>query len=94
MRVLSTKELRDREVINVCTGEKLGYPTEFEIDVECASVMSITVPKECGFFSFGKREEYVIPWCKIECIGEDTILLKVSEQELCSFISGKPRKKC
>ena len=94
MRALSTKELREREVINVCTGEKLGFPSELEIDVECASVISMTVPKSDGFLCFGKREEYVIPWCKIECIGEDTILLKVTERELCSFLTNKRKGKC
>ena len=93
MRILSTKELRDREVINVCTGEKLGYPCELEIDVDCGQVLSITVPKSAGIFHLGKKEEYVIPWCKIECIGEDTILLKVSERELCDFLSCGGKRK-
>ncbi len=93
MRVLSTKELREREVINVCTGEKLGYVCELEIDVDCGKVLSVTVPKSTGILGFGKREEYVIPWCRIECIGEDTILLKVTERELCEFLSERSGKK-
>lgn len=93
MRTLSTKDLREREVINVCTGEKLGFPCELELDIDCGQVISIIVPKQTGILCFGKREEYVIPWCKIECIGEDTILLKVTERELCDFLSGKHRKK-
>ncbi len=94
MRVLSTKDLREREVINVCTGEKLGFPCELEIDVDCGQVLSIIVPKCAGGLHFGKKEEYVIPWCKIECIGEDTILLKVNERELCDFLSCKHKKRC
>ena len=92
MRVLSTKCLREREVINVCTGEKLGYPTELEINIDCGQVISIVVPKCSGILNFGKREEYVIPWCRIECIGEDTILLKASERDLDEFLQGKCRK--
>lgn len=94
MRALSTKELREREVINVCTGEKLGYICELEIDVDCGQVLAVTVPKDRGVLCFGKREEYIIPWCKIECIGEDTVLLKVTERELCEFLSGKSKKSC
>ena len=93
MRVLSTKDLREREIINVCTGEKIGYICELEVDVDCGKILSVTVPKSSGVLCFGKREEYVIPWCKIECIGEDTILLKVTESELCEFLSGKCKKK-
>lgn len=94
MRILSTKDLREREVINVCSGEKLGYISELELDVECGQILSVIVPKERGFLSVGRREEYIIPWKRIECIGEDTILLKVTERELCDFLSEKCRKKC
>lgn len=93
MRALSTKDLREREVINVCTGEKLGFICELEIDTDCGEVLSFTLPVESGFFSFRCREEYVIPWRKIECIGEDTILLRLSERELSEFLVGKSKKK-
>ena len=37
-----------------------------------------------GFFGFGKEDDLVIPWHCIECIGEDTILVKLTQQELSS----------
>ncbi len=81
MRKISTADLKDREVINLCGGEKLGYPTEFEIDLDDSKVVAIIV-ENSGASLFGKKQEYLIPWCKIECIGEDAILVKIPPSEL------------
>ena len=82
MRKMSTDELRELEVINLCGGEKLGYPCEFEIDIDDARILSFTVPKNSGISLFGKKDELMIPWCKIECIGEDAILVKIPQNEM------------
>ncbi|MBR3687056.1 MAG: YlmC/YmxH family sporulation protein [Clostridia bacterium] len=82
MRKMSTDELRQLEVINLCGGERLGYPCEFEIDIDDGRILSFTVPKNNGFSLFGKKDELMIPWCKIECIGEDAILVKITQNEL------------
>ena len=83
MKICSTAELCEKEVINLCDGERLGYATEFEIDICDARVMALVIPSEIGLFGCPKGERLVIPWEKIECIGEDTILVKVSGEELC-----------
>ena len=82
MRKMSTDELRELEVINLCGGERLGYPCEFEIDVDDGRILSFTVPKNSGISLFGKKDELMIPWCKIECIGEDAILVKITQNEM------------
>ena len=93
MRKMSTDELRELEVINLCGGERLGYPCEFEIDIDDGRILSFTVPNNSGFSLFGKKDEYLIPWCKIECIGEDAILVKIPQSEMpsceCFCKSGK-----
>ena len=94
MRKMFTDEFGCLEVINLCGGERLGFPCELEIDLECGNVISFTVIRECGGFPlFSDREEYVIPWCKIECIGEDAILVRLNRNDLCSCQRGKYRKK-
>lgn len=94
MRIMSTDELRRLEVINLCGGERLGFPCELEFDVECAKIISMCVfPESRGILSWGNKEEYIVPWCKIECIGEDAILVKLSDAELSSCIRGRIRKK-
>ena len=94
MRIMCTDEIRCLEVINICGGERLGFPVELEIDLDCARVLSFTVARGEKCFSFlGDREEYVIPWCKIDCIGEDAILVRLSDAELSGCTRGRNRKK-
>ena len=94
MRKMFTDEFRCLEVINLCGGERLGFPSELEIDLECGNIIAFTVVREgCGFSFFCEREEYVIPWCKIECIGEDAILVKMNRSDLCAAQRGKFKKK-
>ncbi|MBQ8407252.1 MAG: YlmC/YmxH family sporulation protein [Clostridia bacterium] len=88
MRKISMSELSEREVINLCGGERLGYPCDFEIDLDDGKILSITVSDSGGWSLFCKKTEYVIPWCKIECIGEDAILIKIPQNELCCSDNG------
>lgn len=94
MRIMCTDEFRSLEVINICGGERLGFPCELEIDLDCAKVISFTVsvPGKC-FTLFGDRDEYVIPWCKIDCIGEDAILVKLSDAEISGCSRGRHGRK-
>ncbi len=97
MNKISTEELRQLQVINLCGGELLGYPHDFEIDPGDGKIVSLSV-SECSFSLFGKKEEYIIPWCRIECFGEDAILVKIPKNELIcgggSCHRGKRREKC
>ena len=83
MKKISTAELRLLEVINLCGGERLGYPSDFEVDLDDGRILSLIV-SDCGVHSFfGKREEIIIPWCNIECFGEDAILVKIRPEDMC-----------
>ena len=96
MRKMSTEELRLLEVINLCGGERLGFPCEFEIDVDDNRIVSFTVTSSKHPFSFVKpSNDVIIPWRRIECIGEDAILVRIPESELnsCDCKTHKKRKK-
>lgn len=92
MRQLTTTELSSMEVINLCDGGKLGCPTCFEVDCEEGKLTALLIPVDTGFLCFGKTEYYRIPWCKIQCIGEDTILVKMTAAEI-SDCGCKPSRK-
>ena len=98
MRKVSTARLRELEVINLCGGERLGYPCEFEIEIDDGRLVSMIVSDREGIAFFSKKEEYVIPWYMIQCIGEDAILVKIPENELTACINddkkAKKGKKC
>ena len=85
MRIISASELQKREVINLCTGEKLGFICDFEFDIETGCIISVSVLSQNEIPFFRKKEEYVIPWKRIECIGEDTVLVNIPKDEMCSF---------
>jgi len=93
MRKISTRDLSELEVVNICNGEKIGYPTEYEIDLDCGQILSIVVSRCEGFAWFGGRNDIVIKWDKIECVGEDAILVKLAGSECYSCDSKKSRKK-
>ncbi len=70
-------ELRDKEVINVCDGQRLGYVYDVEVDICCGKIIALIVPQERGCFSLLHISEIKIPWDKIERIGDDIILVSI-----------------
>ena len=92
MDIISTEDLRKKEIINLCDGARLGYACDFEFNKCTAQITGLIVEKGGGFLGLGAGESAVIPWCKIECIGEDTILVRFSSGELQSFCRKKKKK--
>lgn len=76
-------DLRQKEVINVCNCKKLGSVTDVIINCETGCIEALIVPGQgrlCWFL--GRDMEYVIPWCCVEQIGGDIILVKVDEEKV------------
>lgn len=93
MRICSTVDLREKEVINLCDGSCLGCAQDFEFDVSCGKIVALVILGDGGIFGFAKREEIIIPWEKIHCIGEDTVLVKLESHELPNCIHERRKKK-
>ena len=72
-------DLRDKEIINLCDGRKLGCVCDVEIDTCDGKVVAIVASGDQSGFCFGKNDEITIPWDKIEKIGEDIIIVNFSE---------------
>ena len=70
-------DLRDKDVINICDGRKLGCVDNVEVDVMTGRLVSIIVPCDGRLFGFGRSKNLVILWDSIEKIGDDTILVKI-----------------
>ena len=86
-----TSELREREVVKVLDGRRLGLASDLEIEVETGKIKAIVVPGPGKFlWLFGKSEDFVIPWDKIIKIGLDVILVEapdyVSEEQSTSNV--------
>ncbi len=96
MKRYNTADLRKLQVINLCDGACLGYVTDFEFEAEpdCGRMLALVIGGSSGFFGFGRRDDLVIPWRLIECIGEDAILVRIPKGEFSScFCPCKSDKK-
>lgn len=94
MRQITTTEIFSMEVINLCDGGRLGCPDALELCADDGHATALLIPREHSWFGLGKSEYYRIPWCRIECLGEDTILVKLTSAELSScLVRGGCRKK-
>jgi len=72
-------DLKLKEVINIVDGKRLGAITDIEIDVESGKLTAIVVPGSGKFLGlFGRSEDIVIPWDKINKIGFDVILVEAT----------------
>lgn len=92
MKISSTKELRTKEVVNLCNGKRIGCASDFEFDTSSGRIISLIIPGESGFFGFGSKSEIVIPWSRVECFGEDTVLVRINENECQAFSENENRK--
>lgn len=94
MKRCSTADLRQLEIINLCDGTRLGYATDFEFDKECEKILALVIRGRCGFFGIGRSDDLIIPWSMIECIGEDTILVRLTQNDLscCACSDRKGRR--
>jgi YlmC/YmxH family sporulation protein len=85
------EELCRKDVINIKDGSRLGFIDDVEIDVCDGRVVAIVIFGRARFFGlFGRDDDIVIPWCDIQKIGEDTILVCF---EIVCQIKCRPRKR-
>ncbi|MBQ9349034.1 MAG: YlmC/YmxH family sporulation protein [Oscillibacter sp.] len=70
------RDLRCKEVINICDGCRLGYVGDVEVRIPDGQVTGIVVIGPGRFFGlFGRGEEYYVPWECIQRVGDDIILI-------------------
>jgi len=72
-------ELRDRDVVNVNDGKRLGVINDLDIDIEKGTIKAVIIPGSGGFLGvLGKKQDLSIPWEKVIKVGVDTILVDYS----------------
>ncbi len=81
--ILRTCDLRQREVINIITAERIGYVSDVEMNCETGFVEAVIVPTRRGLGGlFGRKKDCVVPWDKIVSIGRDLVLVKLDTVEV------------
>ena len=75
-------ELRYKEVIDVKTGQRLGYVCDAELDQAEGRLTALITPGKSRFFGLlGREPDYVLPWGCIVRLGEDIILIELSPDQ-------------
>ena len=88
------RDLRCKEVINICDGSRLGCVADVEVRFPEGQVCAVIVYGPCRFFGlFGRGEEFYIPWDCIQRIGDDIILIDKPFQRRDPSLEQKRRRK-
>ncbi|CCQ95837.1 conserved hypothetical protein [[Clostridium] ultunense Esp] len=76
--MINLSEMREKEVINIRDGAKIGLIYDFEIDLENGRVIGVIIPGPGKILGvFGKNKDMVIDWKNIVRIGTDAILVDI-----------------
>ena len=76
-----SSDFRQKEVISITEGKRMGFVSDVEIDFERGVIEAIIIPGPSRFFGlFGASEDVRVPWSDIYKIGEDLILVKTLTQ--------------
>ncbi len=78
-------DLRQKEVINLRDGERVGFVGDIEFNLKSGCIERIIIPGPCKIWGvLGRDREYIIPWRCVCRIGCDIILVDV---DLCQVTS-------
>lgn len=78
--MIKISDLRQKEVINIIDGKRLGFISDLDIDLEKGVVKALIIPGQSRILSlFTRSGEHVIPWEKVNKIGTDVILVEMGE---------------
>ncbi len=79
--MVKTSDLREKEVINVRDGTRLGLISDIEVNLEKGIVEAIVIPGPGRILGlFGRNQDFVIRWKNIVRIGSDVILVDFNFQ--------------
>ena len=82
--VCSFSELRNKEVVNVRNGEKIGYVDDIELDTAGGRIVSLIIfGRSRAFGLMGRDEDIVVRCSDIDLIGEDTVLVRFEKDAIC-----------
>lgn len=90
--ICSLENMRNKEVIDILTGERLGYIDDVEINLDTSNVIALVIyGREKLFGLFGKEDDIIIPCNEIKVVGDDVLLIKRSEESKSAGVTNKRR---
>ena len=76
---ISFVDIREKEVINIFDGKKLGHIIDIVFDSASGQVQGVVVPGIKKFMR--KSEDIFVPISNLKKIGEDVLLIRLSPQD-------------
>lgn len=82
---MTLSELRQKEVIDVHDGKRLGRVMDLEFCTADSRITALVVPADTSFLQSlrGEKCGLVIPWEDIRRIGDDVILVAIRDENSC-----------
>ena len=87
---ISYNELRQKEVVNVLCGKRMGRLTDLIFSSSTKNVLGIVVPAQQKLFR--QREDYFIPWENITKIGDDVILVSINVDNCTAIVKNNSKE--
>lgn len=82
-----SSDFRQKEVINICDGRRIGFVSDVEINLDDGRIEAIVVPISGKMFGiWGRENDIIIPWDNVKKVGEDIILVELDERQLRKFM--------
>ncbi len=90
--ICSLDDIKNKEVIDIITGERLGYIDDVEMNIETSGIVALIILGREKFWGLlGKEEDVIIPCKEIEVIGNDVLLIKRTEESKLAGMSKNRR---
>lgn len=87
------EELCRKEVIDIATGQRLGFIDDIELDIENGRVNSLVIYGGIRLFGLlGRVEDTVISCSDIRVVGEDVLLVELGKSGTESKFTKNGRK--
>ena len=91
--ILAMSDLRGREVVRVCDAQTLGCVCDVTLDTCTGHLCALYVmPFDLGIGDLWRGDVMIVPWDRVECIGDSCILVNMS-REACTVCSQRGRKR-
>ena len=90
--LLGFDELCRKEVIDIVSGDRLGFIDDIEIDTDKGNVRSLIIYGDSRFFGFFGRENDIVIYCEdIRVIGKEIVLVERTERHIESNLTKRSR---
>lgn len=82
---VSYSDLKNKEVVNVADGKKLGHIIDILFDNASGEVKGVVVPGDKKIFR--KTEDIFVPLARVKKIGDDVVLVYLQNSRIDNYIS-------